>query len=263
MRIPFYKYQGAGNDFIMIDNRDGRFPGAGNRAYIARWCDRHFGIGADGLILLEAADGYHFAMRYYNADGGESTLCGNGGRCIVAFAHQLGLVGEQCRFLAIDGPHEARLRPDGWVELQMQDLAAIAQRPEAGVLNTGSPHYVVFVPDASAVSVVEAGRAVRYSPEFEAQGINVNFVSALPQGGLNVATYERGVEDETLACGTGVTAAALAWAQRHGLQGPQEMPISAKGGRLAVRFVAHPNGQMTNIWLCGPAEKVFRGEVED
>ncbi len=264
MSITFYKYQGAGNDFIMIDNRNSQFPTEDRRARIARYCDRHFGVGADGLILLEAAHGYDFAMRYYNADGGESTLCGNGGRCIVAFAHFLGLVGERCRFLATDGPHEARLRPDGWIELQMQDVTAIDQRPAASVLNTGSPHYVAFVPDAQAIAVVEAGRAVRYGAEFAAQGINVNFVSAQPETpGLTVATYERGVEDETLACGTGVTAAALAWAKRHELQGPLEMPIRAKGGRLAVRFEAQPNGQMTNIWLCGPAERVFRGEVED
>lgn len=263
--LSFYKYQGAGNDFVMIDNRAGQLPDwdeAQRVAQIARWCDRHFGIGADGLILLEEADGFDFGMRYYNADGRESSMCGNGGRCIVAFARQLGIIGQACRFVAIDGPHEARIQANGWVELQMQDVATVQQLHNgAFTLNTGSPHYIAFVPDAAAVDVAQAGSGIRYSADYREEGINVNFVSQLEAGGLQVATYERGVEAETLACGTGVTAAALAHALRTGQQGSCVTPIQAKGGALEIRFEALPGGAFEQIWLCGPAEWVFQGSM--
>lgn len=257
--IPFSKYQGAGNDFILIAQHQKRFLSRQDGEVIRRLCHRRFGIGADGLILLQACGGYDFEMLYFNADGGEGSMCGNGGRCIVAFARQLGLIGESCRFLAVDGPHEARLRPDGWVELRLGDVASVEKGPAYYFLNTGSPHYVSFVDDLSAVDVCREGRAIRYSERFRREGTNVNFVQALDDG-IAVATYERGVEDETLACGTGVTASAIAAYLRAPSPGPQTIPIRAKGGLLEARFEPKGDG-FTNIWLCGPAEMVFEGVV--
>jgi len=259
--FAFFKYEGAGNDFILLDNREDTFPVEDRQALIASWCDRHFGIGADGLILLEkSTEAADFGMRYFNSDGQESTLCGNGGRCIVAFAQKLGIVENRCVFNAADGLHEARINSSGWVELKMQDLTAIeADDAGAYVLNTGSPHYVQFVEDLQQVDVEKSGRSIRNSEAFRAQGINVNFVQA-EKDGLQVATYERGVEAETLACGTGVTAAVLAWAHKMQLSGTYSLPVQVKGGRLAVRFEAD-QGLFSGIWLCGPARMVFTGSI--
>ena len=259
--FTFFKYEGAGNDFILLDNRTAVFPVRDRQALIASWCDRHFGIGADGLILLEkATEAADFGMRYFNSDGRESTLCGNGGRCIVAFAKKLGIIDNHCTFSAADGLHEAWINSSGWVELKMQDVAAIdPDGVGAYVLNTGSPHYVCFVDDLQQVDVEQSGRAVRNSEAYRAQGINVNFVQAEKEG-LVVATYERGVEAETLACGTGVTAAVLAWAHKMHLSGTYSLPVQVKGGRLAVRFQADEAG-FSAIWLCGPARMVFTGSI--
>lgn len=259
--FTFFKYEGAGNDFILLDNRADIFPAQNRQALIASWCDRHFGIGADGLILLEntttAAD---FGMRYFNADGQESTLCGNGGRCIVSFAHKLGIIDTHCVFNAADGLHEARINSSGWVELKMHDLNTI-ETDDAGacVLDTGSPHYVCFVDNLQQVDVEKSGRAIRNSSAYQTAGINVNFVQA-EKDGLHVATYERGVEAETLACGTGVTAAVLAWAHKSQLTGTYSLPVKVKGGQLAVRFQA-AKGSFSDIWLCGPAKMVFTGSI--
>lgn len=269
--MQFWKYQGAGNDFILVDQRQQRWLDRADTERIAFLCNRHFGIGADGLILLHEHPDFDFEMTYFNADGRESSMCGNGGRCIVAFARQVGIERERYRFLAIDGPHEAILPnwPDqpAWVELQMRHVPAIeylAPRHDpatAFLLDTGSPHYVRFVSALDDLDLVQEGRAVRYSEPFRAVGVNVNLVEETPEY-LRIRTYERGVEDETLACGTGVTAAALAQhARRQGAAGPQEVPVQAKGGRLSVRFVAHADGSFTDIWLCGPAMRVFSGEI--
>ncbi|MEY3368121.1 MAG: hypothetical protein RI973_1276 [Bacteroidota bacterium] len=256
--IPFHKYQGTGNDFVMIDNRRTRYLGRKDTALIARMCDRRFGIGADGLILLQEANGYDFEMVYFNADGWESTMCGNGGRCIVAFARQLGLISERCQFLAIDGPHQAFVEESGRVELKMTDVRDVEQGDDYFILNTGSPHYVVFAEDISDLNIVESGQLIRYSDRFRKEGINVNFVE--DKGiDIEVATYERGVEGETLSCGTGVTAAALSWALRHRKGGDFELPVLTKGGELSVRFLAEENKRFSGIWLCGPAERVFEG----
>lgn len=258
--IPFHKYQGAGNDFILLDQRAERYVQRGDAELIRRWCDRRFGIGADGLILLQRCEGYDFEMIYFNADGGEGSMCGNGGRCIAAFAHYLGIFQETCRFLAVDGAHEARLLPDGWVELRLGDVAEVEQGDGYCFLDTGSPHYVRFVENLQGVDVVGEGRAIRYSARFRTQGTNVNFVE-VREHGLAVATYERGVEDETLACGTGVTAAAIAhYQQLSSAGGPQRVSIQAKGGRLEVRFEPHGAG-FTQVWLAGPAERVFEGSI--
>ncbi|MCC7244629.1 MAG: diaminopimelate epimerase [Saprospiraceae bacterium] len=265
--MQFWKFQGAGNDFVMVDQRQQQWLTRADQARIERLCDRRFGIGADGLILLQNSAEYDFEMVYFNADGRESTLCGNGGRCIVAFAHQLGLIGESCRFLAIDGPHEANIqqRATGkyWVELHMNDVQNIDFQEDNYVLNTGSPHYVRFVPNVEQADMVSEGKSVRYSDRFKAQGINVNLATLNSSGnGLRIRTYERGVEDETLACGTGVTAAALAAAVQQKWEGEMEVPVQALGGNLAVRFKREGNGEFSNIWLCGPAEAVFEGRID-
>ena len=270
--MQFWKYQGAGNDFVMVDQRDQQWLTRADTQRIAWLCDRHFGIGADGLILLQRHPDYDFEMIYFNSDGRESTMCGNGGRCIVTFAHHLGMVGSQCRFLAIDGPHEARIDTNAAtepgelrVELHMQDVPRVERHGEAYVLNTGSPHYVRFVDELARLDMVNEGRAVRYSDAFRSEGINVNLVQP-GEAGFDIRTYERGVEDETLACGTGVTAAAIAWFVRGqrtppGGQHVEVAPIKALGGALAVHFDAQADGSFRNIQLIGPARRVFSGTI--
>ncbi|WP_028297474.1 diaminopimelate epimerase [Olivibacter sitiensis] len=259
MPIKFYKYQGAGNDFIVIDNRDLQFERT-NHERIAQWCDRRFGVGSDGLMLLENAEGYDFKMVYYNADGREGSMCGNGGRCIVAFAHDMGIIEDNTRFIAVDGEHEASLSKDGtWVRLKMIDVNSVAREGDDYVLNTGSPHYVRLVDDLDTYDVVKEGRKVRYNDVYKAEGINVNFVE--PQGtGYAVRTYERGVEDETLACGTGVTAVAIAMAVDRGETGSLMVPVKARGGNLKVSF-ERSGTVFHDIFLEGPAQFVFAGEI--
>jgi diaminopimelate epimerase len=265
--LPFWKFQGAGNDFILVDQRHEKWLYRGDQALIEKLCDRRFGIGADGLMLLENCPGYDFEMIYFNADGRESSMCGNGGRCIAAFAHQLGIIAEKGYFLAIDGPHEALVflrQPAHYqVELRMSDVLQIERHGNDFVLNTGSPHFVRFAPDTHILDMVAEGRKIRYSEQFAQEGINVNLVS--PQNGhLDIRTYERGVEDETLACGTGVTAAALAWHQQQAAPTPghQEVQVQARGGQLQVRFEAQHDGTYRHIWLCGPAIAVFSGQTD-
>ena len=255
--LPFHKYQGAGNDFILIDNRQLLF--APDDDLVRLMCHRRFGIGADGLILLQNKKGYDFEMIYFNADGRKSTLCGNGGRCVAAFARQLGIVQNTTTFLATDGPHQAILHDDEWVDLQMGNVEQIEQGEDYFILNTGSPHYVVFVEDLRDINVKETGQAIRYSDRFRKEGINVDFVEIKKDGSLAVATYERGVEAETLSCGTGVTAAAIAAFFKKNNTGAAEIPIFTKGGQLKVRLERDKTG-FQNIWLCGPATRVFNGE---
>lgn len=258
MKIPFYKYQGTGNDFVIIDQREHQFLKRDDQARIERLCDRRFGIGADGLMLLQHKAGYDFEMVYFNSDGRESSMCGNGGRCITAFAHRLGVFEKSCRFWAIDGAHDAIVREDKWVELKMIDVQDVEQGRDFYYLNTGSPHYVTFRDELTGLDVYEEGRAIRYSDRFRAEGTNVNFVQ-MEGSGITVATYERGVEDETLSCGTGVTAAAIAYHLQSG-NGVSKVPIKVKGGELEVRFQAGADG-FSEIWLCGPAELVFVGSI--
>lgn len=257
MNFTFYKYHGAGNDFILVDNRDLQFP-ADNIAYIAWLCDRRFGIGADGLMLLQNAAGYDFEMRYFNSDGREASMCGNGGRCITAFAQKLGLVTNKAGFLAVDGYHEACLLEGGVVDLKMSDVTGLEDHDPEFYLNTGSPHFVRFVEAIEQVNVYESGREVRYNDRFKAQGTNVNFVQQRGHH-LTVYTYERGVEAETLACGTGITASALCAARRDN-RVSGSYSVTAKGGELSVAFEAAGAG-FRNIWLKGPAEFVFQGIV--
>ena len=252
--ITFYKYQGTGNDFVIIDNRDGSIHLS--KEQVALLCHRRFGIGADGLMLLNTLEGYDFAMKYYNADGNESTMCGNGGRCLSRFARDCGIDRTEYSFMAIDGVHEAVFAENGWVELKMTDVKSIGTHDNDFVLNTGSPHYVQQVADEKMVDVFAAGKAIRNSSPFVKEGINVNFV-AIKEEGLFVRTYERGVEDETLSCGTGVTASALALGKKN--EGLNIVAIKTLGGDLRVKFIALADGSFTDVWLCGPAEFVFKG----
>lgn len=258
--LKFYKYQGAGNDFIIFDNREGTFPLINRKKIITWLCDRRFGIGADGVMLLENAAGMDFKMIYFNADGNESSMCGNGGRCLVSFANDHGIIQQNAVFNAIDGAHDAVYFSPQKVKLRMKDVSEIQKGNGFAVLDTGSPHYVRFVDDLSVVDVYKEGRQIRYSPEFAENGINVNFVHKTADI-LHVYTYERGVEDETLACGTGVTAAAIAWNEVFGHKSEDSVPIMAKGGDLTVSFRKVGN-TYTDIWLSGPAVKVFEGEIE-
>ncbi|TVZ14484.1 diaminopimelate epimerase [Maribacter sp. MAR_2009_72] len=257
MKNTFYKYQGTGNDFVMIDNRNGDFSHTDN-TLVAHLCDRRFGIGADGLILLENDDDTDFRMVYFNADGNESTMCGNGGRCIVAFAHFLGIVDDEMEFMAIDGPHKALIQ-GGMVSLKMQDVSEIKEKSNALFMNTGSPHHVQMVEGLKQYDVKKEGARLRYGVYGE-KGSNINFVEANTTNGFNIRTYERGVEDETLSCGTGVTAVALAM-HHLGKTSANQIAISALGGNLSVDF-KYNNGSYTDIYLKGAAKQVFKGEME-
>jgi len=261
MKLKFFKYQGTGNDFIMIDNREINFEHR-RPEILARLCDRRFGIGADGIIFLENVEGYDFQMVYYNSDGQPSSMCGNGGRCIVAFAKQLGIILDQTRFLAVDGPHYAQVSKEGdYVSLQMIDVTHIHQDGEAYVLNTGSPHYVKFVSEnLQEKDVFKEGKEIRNSEDYMKEGINVNFVE--DEGNEHfVRTYERGVEAETFACGTGATAVSIALAKHKGLTGRVFTPLRVLGGKLNIKFDTD-GSTFTNVFLEGPAQKVFEGEID-
>lgn len=263
MKIPFVKYHGAGNDFIMIDDRAGKIGPLLTTDWIARACHRHFGVGADGLILLQPGkDGADFFMKYYNSDGLTSSFCGNGGRCIAAYAGALGLHAGACKFLGTDGWHFAQMDGQGGISLSMQDVASIQTIDDnTFVLNTGSPHYVQFTNNIDVLDVRAEGRAVRRSDAYKQEGINVNFVEIIAPGEIKLRTYERGVEDETLACGTGVVASAIASCYANDPQQDQWL-VHARGGDLHVRF-KHEEGEVfTEVRLIGPAEEVFRGELE-
>lgn len=258
MKIPFYKYQGAGNDFIIIDQRTHNYHLT--TAQINHLCDRKFGIGADGLMLLELANQYDYKMLYFNADGNESTMCGNGGRCIAQFALDQNIANKTQKFIAVDGIHQANLLDIGIVNLQMIDIHQISwNNGNQIILNTGSPHYVQFTDnELSSLDVYHEGKKIRNSIPFKEAGINVNFVSRLDNG-LSIRTYERGVEDETLACGTGVTAAAIA--STYQKNGKFEIPVKTLGGNLKVTFNKVSDQLITDIWLEGPATFVFLGTI--
>ncbi|MBL7761587.1 MAG: diaminopimelate epimerase [Sediminibacterium sp.] len=257
MLIQFSKYQGTGNDFVIIDNRSGNIQLT--REQIEKLCDRRFGIGGDGLMLLNSADGYDFEMKYYNADGAEGSMCGNGGRCLTRFAYDCGIHQNEYHFIASDGPHEAHFGRNQWIHLKMKDVNSVNNLWHAVVLDTGSPHYIKEVQNLNTIDAVKEGREIRYSDAYKEKGINVNFVEPSLKK-INVRTYERGVEDETYSCGTGVTAAALVFA--HNENGFNRVEVETKGGHLAVEFDKTGEEQFENIWLCGPAEFVFKGEIE-
>ncbi len=253
--MKFYKYQGTGNDFILLDNRTREF----DNLDVAKLCNRKFGIGADGLMLLQNHAEYDFEMVYYNSDGNISSMCGNGGRCIVAFAKKMKVFdGNKTLFWAIDGLHEAYIEND-FVELKMIDVNSIQMIENDYQMNTGSPHYVRFNSSIDHINIIEEARKIRYNDVFKENGINVNFVEVKNNNTIKVRTYERGVEDETLSCGTGVTACAIAF---NNITNPEinSVNIETPGGLLTVKFELE-NSKYSNVWLCGPATFVFEGEI--
>jgi diaminopimelate epimerase len=263
MNVEFYKYQATGNDFVILDNREAHM--SFTKEQVQKICDRKFGIGADGLMLIEPHPTVDFNLQYYNSDGSES-LCGNGSRAAVAFASTLGLVNGKAIFNAYDGVHDAELLPSGIVRLKMKDVNEVQKKEADFFINTGSPHLIRFVSNVQNYPVYAEGKSLRYSKEFEPGGVNVNFIQLLNDNTIFVRTYERGVENETLSCGTGVTAAALAVSYL-GFSSP--VKIKTLGGDLSVEFSFRPSGlssghagTFTEIYLIGPAKMVFKGELE-
>lgn len=254
--IPFYKYQGTGNDFVVIDNRN-ELVDSGDPELAKKLCDRKFGIGSDGLILIQNHSEYDFEMIFFNPDGSQS-MCGNGSRCAVKFAQQIGIIQNDTTFLSTDGVHRATIEKD-IVSLSMSDVKpeAIQTFGDHLTINTGSPHYVLFTSNLPDKDVKHEGAAIRYSETHKQHGINVNFVEKQADDTIAVRTYERGVEDETLSCGTGVTACAIAHII-HGGHSP--VTIHTLGGDLNVSCEMNEGGAK-QIFLTGPAMKVFEGTI--
>lgn len=260
MEHQFFKFQGTGNDFIVFDDRQNRFTRDMTKIY-SNLCNRHFGIGADGVMLFQEASGFDFRMIYFNADGNESTMCGNGGRCMVRFAEMLGFTQKQFHFIAVDGAHYAMIDGSN-IRLQMQDVQEVNKALKYYELNTGSPHYVTFMDNVDSIPVNTEGARVRYSEKYKAEGINVNFAE-LMEDGIKIRTYERGVEEETYSCGTGVTAAALMFTNEKKLPaGRYNIQVQTPGGSLEVSFNKISDTKFDDIWLIGPAQFVFSGMIE-
>ena len=259
MELKFYKYQGTGNDFIIFDNRDMHIN-VYNKKWFTEICDRRFGIGADGVMLLQNREGYDFEMIYFNADGNESSLCGNGGRCMVKFAALLGIKQNTYKFMAVDGDHEALIINDE-VYLKMKDVSEIVNGENYFTLNTGSPHYVTFSEALNKIDIKSKGAAIRFNQLYKTSGINVNFLEEKNKD-LFIRTYERGVEDETLSCGTGVTAAAIIYTIKNDFApGAHLIELNTMGGKLKVQLTKSESNIFTDIWLIGPGEKVFEGLI--
>ncbi|WP_347922208.1 diaminopimelate epimerase [Pontimicrobium sp. SW4] len=258
MKHTFYKYQGTGNDFVIIDNREGIFDKEDTKL-VANLCDRRFGIGADGLILLENCIDADFKMVYYNSDGNESTMCGNGGRCLVAFAKEIGVINNDTVFLAIDGLHHAKIEGH-IVKLQMQDVPKIETFSKHVFLDTGSPHHVEVRENVDALDIQKEGASIRYGQPYNDEGANVNFVEKIDDSIFSVRTYERGVEGETFSCGTGVTAVGIAM-KATGKTQENLITLKTKGGDLKVSFKPEGDG-FKDVWLIGPATLVYKGQIE-
>lgn len=257
--IEFYKYHGTGNDFIMIDNTSGQFSGD-KIPFVQKWCNRRFGIGSDGMIFIENSsdEGVDFVMDFYNPDGSQS-LCGNGSRCALAFAKELGLITDSATFMAYDGKHEGKVEGEEyWVH--MSDVSQIERKGEDYFIDTGSPHYISYCDATDNRDIIEYGRSVRYSDEYRAEGTNVNLIKELGAESIDLRTYERGVENETFACGTGATAAALSFADKHELT-QSTIAVAVKGGDLKVSFVNN-QGVYQQVYLIGPAKFVFKGIID-
>lgn len=258
MVLEFYKYQGTGNDFILLDNRSGKYDKISAKE-ISFLCDRHYGIGSDGFIFLQKKTGYDFEMRFYNPDGSAGMMCGNGGRCIAAFARDLKIIRNSCIFWAPDGEHQAKLSDNNQVKLSMKELAFGEKILNFYLFDTGAPHIIFFKDDIEDADFTEKAREVRYSPRFNNEGINVNRLQKKAENEIKVRTYERGVEAETLSCGTGVTASALAYALENNI--PEgKIKVQAKGGNLTVYFRSE-NQRFKDVYLEAQAKFVFSGKV--
>ncbi len=256
--IHFTKYQGTGNDFIVIDNFRGQIDNFSTQE-IKVLCDRRLGIGADGVIIIEKSKSSDFYMNYFNSDGSKS-FCGNGSRCAVHFANRLGLISNETKFEAIDGVHFASIHEKN-ISIQMRSVSNIENRKNNFVLNTGSPHFVKNSEDISSENIREFGKSIRYSEEFSREGINVNLMNILGENIIEIATYERGVEDETLSCGTGATACAIILNELTPTEGSRTVTVNVKGGQLTINYTCS-EGTYTNIFLTGPAIPVFNGTIE-
>lgn len=259
MQIKFTKYEGTGNDFLLLNNLDGFYSNL-TIEQIQKMCKRRFGVGADGLIKINHSEKASFYMDYYNADGSQS-FCGNGARCAVHFAKQIGIdLSDTIKFEAIDGIHEASIE-GGLVKLKMIDVPSIDKKGDAFELYTGSPHYIQLSDDISTKHVISLGRSIRFSEPYKDQGINVNVLKEIDSNHIAIATYERGVEDETLSCGTGATACALLW-DFISSESLNEVFVKVKGGELSVQFERNQQDGYSNIYLIGPATKVYDGIIE-
>jgi diaminopimelate epimerase len=256
MKIHFFKYQATGNDFVVIDNRTAGL--SFSKEQIGKICHRKYGVGADGLMLIETDQSQDFNLIYYNSDGSQS-LCGNGSRAAVRMASTLGIVNGKASFNAFDGVHAAELLPTGIVKLKMNPVTETQKTGGDQFINTGSPHVIRFVDAVEQFPVFDEGKKIRYSEQFKPGGTNVNFVQPLGDNTLFVRTYERGVENETMSCGTGVVASALA-ASFKGYSSP--ISVKTLGGELSVEFKSGLNGTFTDIYLIGPAKLVFEGDLE-
>lgn len=258
MHVEFFKYQGTGNDFIIVDNFNGQYNSITIQE-IQMLCDRKFGIGADGFIRLNAHKEFDLEVDYFNADGSKS-FCGNGTRCAIHLAFNLAYVSDSTSFWAIDGAHEAKILPHD-IALKMSDVSSWKCTDDAFVLNTGSPHFISFKPDVQSFDLIPWAKSIRFNDHYREEGINVNAVEVLSPHNIRMRTYERGVEDETLSCGTGATAAAICHAIQQEQLGIQDIEVQVPGGNLTVRFELSPS-QASHVWLIGPAKQVFRGEIE-
>ena len=256
MIIEFYKYHGTGNDFVLIDNRS-LFFDKNNLELISKICSRHTGVGADGLILLENDNHYDFKMIYFNSDGKKTSMCGNGGRCVISFAKKLNIINDNVTFLAIDGLHEGIINED-IIKIKMIKVSNIDEVHNGCLLDTGSPHFVKFCTSVNNINVFQSGRELRNNKEISEDGVNINFTEIIDNSSIKVRTYERGVENETLSCGTGVIASALS-AHSKGLVDSNRIKISTLGGELFVSFDF--KNVYDNIWLEGPAIEVFKGQI--
>jgi len=254
MLLKFSKYQGTGNDFVMVDDRLLSFPTA-NLSVIQKICHRKYGVGSDGLILIQADSEADFYMNFFNPDGSQS-YCGNGSRCAVHFANTIGAIGNTCTYRAIDGLHQGQILKNGWVETSILPVSEIKKIEEDYFINTGSPHLILFSDNIEEIDIIEPARKIRYDARYSPGGTNVNFVERLNSSSIRMRTYERGVEDETLSCGTGVTAAALAVMKESGI-----ISVETRGGKLQVEATKTTTG-FEHIKLSGPAELVFNGEME-
>jgi diaminopimelate epimerase len=263
MLISFSKYQGTGNDFVMIDNRAGLINLT--KTQISKLCDRRYGVGSDGLIFLQNHEGYDFQMVYHNADGSEGEMCGNGARCTVKFAYDLGVIKDNTTFLALDGEHIASVSENGnMINLKMIDVSSVDLKSDITFLNTGVPHCVKYVSDIHNYNIFDEGREIRYNTSrFGEAGTNANFIERQENNIIFVRTYERGVEQETYSCGTGATACAMVASIVDNL--PNEEVISTtiqnKGGILKISFQKNIDNSFFNVWLEGPADFVFKGEI--
>lgn len=256
--FQFYKYQGCGNDFILFDNRNGDIEL--DTETIEKWCNRRFGIGADGLMLLGLSNTKDFSMLYYNSDGNVSSFCGNGGRCIVQFAQDLGIIkGDTTAFEFNENIYTAKLFTNNIVSLRMQDVQGIGEKDGDLFFCTGSPHYIYFAKNIDEIDLIPYARSIRYSQDFP-RGINVNLVEIIAEHSLKMRTYERGVEDETYSCGTGVTAAAIALHHISNKLFP-EIDVQTKGGDFKVKY-NFADGKYTEVELIGKAEFVFKGMID-